>query len=840
MSSSMSRRRGQVTTYLKPILVMLFMVMAVFMFMDVMTFQTDLEQDRSEIQFQQEVRRDMQQLVDCLRVNDKFSGSSYVLNASKLAEYERLYRLREPPCAENMQYGYDVTVEETYLPELRVPEQTGGPADVVFAIDDSASMGGEMEAVKENVREFMEDMPAGSRVGMFTFASPCITSSEFEGWQPSENHPDKETDEIDETECHFDNKVQLGQNPGRVEEELDPLGTSGGSEPVDGAMAFAREEFDWTGQRRILALITDEPKSSDSYTELTGDAEAEVCAEQGIEVHAIAETEDGFEELADVSEMHEFYDIEDDFVSILDEISRGAPEGGLGDTTCVVPKAGDRGFDVQLALTVDATEGMDGELNQIQQRVPRLMGNLGEGSQLAGIAYQDSVVERQPFTSSAWDMEQFFNNLSTAGQPPGDTVEALNETLQLGWREGDTEDIRTNKAILLVNQNGSYSQNKSCSQALPRLADEAAENNITIYTAGRFAEQSPCKQEIRNTLPQRTGGVFYPLNQSWSTIIQEIRERELKAPTMTGTQVMCEPSYSFGEMEGSDGEGLRKDIELRFPVTIWRSKDLQNPGELVIQVRDGGLERLAGAINSVVRQGNEQNRQIERRVRINNRQELHGGRQTVERPKDTTYQLVNAETGSTEISVTRDLMIGVNGHIVIRDDDGQSSTIDFSDPENQFTAHKGASIQVVVSDLAGNVSIDPLALQCVDDCTGQQEIPVRSADEWVNGSDDGNGDGDDGDDGDGDGDDGDGDGNDTEDDDTDDPEAGDMFMYGFEDIEIGGVDESEEAAVCAATTRDDSCVVVRSDQVSDFRLAPGTHLLRLAYDPATDAVTVRE
>ncbi len=178
-----SMRRGQLGTYLKPLLVLLFMVLLVFLFVEVMNFQTDLKQDRSEINFQQEVRHNMQDVVDCLRVDPEHSGSSFVLNRSKLEAFEQQYRLREPPCAEDMQYGYEVTVEEMFLAELKIDvEVTGVPVDTVIAIDDSSSMGDDMSAVKNNVRDYMEQMPDGSRVGMFTFATPCHTSEEFRGW----------------------------------------------------------------------------------------------------------------------------------------------------------------------------------------------------------------------------------------------------------------------------------------------------------------------------------------------------------------------------------------------------------------------------------------------------------------------------------------------------------------------------------------------------------------------------------------------------------------------------------------------------------------------------------
>ncbi len=432
---------------------------------------------------------------------------------------------------------------------------------------------------------------------------------------------------MDRDDCYIDNVVRMSEDPGNVENELDGLSDSGTDEPVDGAIAFAREHFNWGDGRKITIVVTDEPLTEDSATELTALAEAEVSAERGIEVQSVAKPNDGFDRVADVLDANEFYDIKNNFNDILGDIAKKTETRRTGDSTCVAPGLGD---------------------------------------------------------------------------------------------------------------------------------DQGGDSGTT-----------------------------------------------------SGNEMACKPSYAFGELEGSEGRGLDRDIVLRYPVTIWHSKDLQTPAELRIRLRDGGLERLAGAINSVVRQGNEQNRQIERRVRISNEQELYTGMKGIERPTKTTYQLVNADTGSTSVSVTTDLEIGVQGSTVFEDDDGEPSTIDFSNAENQFTAHKGSAIQVIVNNGDGVPDIDPLAVQCAETDCGEQQIELGPNILGNETGEEGN-------------------------------ESTGGVAYASDTLEIGETSESEEAAACSSAPGDDSCVVLRAGRVSDTILAPGTHLLRIAYDPASDAVTVEE
>ncbi len=848
-------RRGQFTAYIKPVMVLLFMILLVFLFVEVMNFQTDLEQERSEVQFQQEVRRDVQKLVDCLRVDDELSGSSFVLNASKLERFEQQYRLREPPCAEDMQYGYNVTVRESFLGAREVRRAPGGPVDVVFAIDDSGSMGRYLQAVKDNVRGFMGSMPQGSRVGMFMWAAPCQNSEEYANWEPQQEFPNRDqseptmgplgggspdvpdipgSDDIDlpNLNCVTDTVVELTSDPGEVEETLDSHGTTGGLEPVDGAVRFAWEGaggeqiFDWRdGVRKILVVVATEPASNDVYTRIQYYEEAGVAWENhGIEVHPVAEKEyaDEWNQMAEYGGGNFYHIEEQDFDKILADIASGSNPSAFGETTCYAPttvreEEGSDTGNVRVAFVMDTSTSMEDYINGVRDSMQDFLDDLGPDSEAAIIEYIESYLGKQPFTGDADTLVTYLDNIDLGNDPNGnmDTPEnpavGFEEALNgLSWNEGGngTQNGSQQAIVIMVDEGA-----KNCGQLMTH-AEEAQRRNITVYTVLGYNDGNSfqgCQQELEQDIPNMTGGNSYSMQnigKVMDNLGQDIGGENTHVPA--GGQQLCEPTYMFGEHEGSDAEGLQQDIELRYPITIWRSKDRQNPGELVIRVRDGGLERLTGAIDSVVQQGNEQGRQVERRFRFNTRQELYSTQREVERPQDTTYQVVNADTGSPQISVKNDIVVGVDGEPVVRVETGQPSTVDFSRPEHQFTAYRGASVQAIVKNLEGDAQVDPLAVECVDGCSGRQEISLSGTGTAPGGgnSTDGN------------------------------SSSGKNFLHGMERLEIGEVTVSNEEVVCAATTGDDSCTVTRAGQLSDFTLAPGTHLLGLSYDPSTNTTTV--
>ncbi|MDY6777269.1 MAG: hypothetical protein SVU32_01265, partial [Candidatus Nanohaloarchaea archaeon] len=155
----MHLRQGQFSTYLKPLLIVIFAVLLLFVVQNILGFQTNVRQQESRANFFQQIRTDYQKLINCLSVNDTLAGNNILLNQSKLITYEKQYRRREPPCAEDFQYGYNVTVTQNFLQGIR-REISGGKVDLVFVMDTSGSMSDDWTDlcnVKDNVINALED-----------------------------------------------------------------------------------------------------------------------------------------------------------------------------------------------------------------------------------------------------------------------------------------------------------------------------------------------------------------------------------------------------------------------------------------------------------------------------------------------------------------------------------------------------------------------------------------------------------------------------------------------------------------------------------------------------------
>jgi hypothetical protein len=56
------------------------------------------------------------------------------------------------------------------------------------------------------------------------------------------------------------------------------------------------------------------------------------------------------------------------------------------------------------------------------------------------------------------------------------------------------------------------------------------------------------------------------------------------------------------------------------------------------------------------------------------------------------------------------------------------------------------------------------------------------------------------------------------------------FYHNFTEVEIGKVEEVEERSLCYSGSN--NCVVLRSEEVEDYTLRPGSHEVLIRYSPS--------
>ena len=178
-------------------------------------------------------------------------------------------------------------------PSLYVSTAGAAPVDVVFAFDDSGSMGDNINEVRRNTRDFMNKLGPTSRAGIFSYA-------------------DGITDRLD-----------LTSDIGTVESKMSSITASGGFEPEDKAYKYGINEFNWDkSKRNMIITLTDEPITRDSATSKTPFEWADIADNNDIEIYNIARLSSGFKRAARATGGEAYY-VEDPYADILDDVANG-------------------------------------------------------------------------------------------------------------------------------------------------------------------------------------------------------------------------------------------------------------------------------------------------------------------------------------------------------------------------------------------------------------------------------------------------------------------------------------------------------------------------------------
>ncbi len=888
------QRRGQFSTYIKPVMLILITVLFLFLLVTVSDFQMGMEQDARQIDLQQEVRKDFQGLANCLRSSG--AANQQLLNVPQLIEYEKTFRHREPPCSEDFDFGYDVTVQEKFV---RGRQYMNPRVDLVFLVDMSASIRGdpresgdeELQRLCDAQDDIIEELERrGFNVEFTVYGLTPQLDKEIS---------DGEIETILQTTC-IDDKLEEA-----------PVGHY---EDWANAVTWAAQEYDWRdGTTRLAFPITDECPAE--YGPLAGwngwyrnngqwmnrpiiiPCDEERGPNPGRQEHlretnraidaATANRVTAFPLLGDprsvterdyVPDGVEPWDWHIEYAEMLAEGTGGeyffAEEEDIEEriidividnvyiplhpeTTCVLPSQATWGREAELVITAEADRGKDDAWQQICNEIDSIEAGLeqrgwlvnttvyapgqswppqdGQGSPMeipddigGGTYDHSSNVPECVDQVTAWEGEDLVEydpsrdyGLSAWGVASKWILE--NHPWEMSFDKRVLVAIGNHAPTGGVDENGFRTEGRDgvidteedlVNDIVSRAT--AHEVNVNLLSDGIWGTRTTDlygdteTNDVKDTMAdvvQNTGGTFYQYSDP-SRIPNEIMDSVAKDPGAVCTN----QEYRFGQLEGSEGRSLSNEYTMAFPVTTERTGDYTTHGTMLVNLRDGDLERLVGAVNNLVRQGKQLEEPTSGTLWVSANQEIYGEKTEIERPVETEYRLYDSESCSYSVTVDTDLVVGVNGYKVFDSDEYDRSTINFADPDNHITGYKGASLQVIATNKRHpDMYLDPLTLECAEPaCNETQLIHPRRID--------------------------------TTDGEAEYDERGRLgvFYYNFTQFNIGATETTEEASICISTPGKDSCSVIRAENIEEFTLTPGRHLLQISYDPETDTVRISE
>lgn len=881
-------REGQFSTFIKPVMLIMIIVLFLFLLVTVTDFDIGMEEDVQQVDLQTEASKNFQKLANCLRAEGTVSQK---LSIPHLIDYEQTYLHREPECGEDFRYGYETTVQEDFV---RGQQYMNPRVDLVFLVDMSTSIVGdpnepgdeELQRLCAAQDDIIEELERRGFNVEFTVYG--LTP------QLSEEISDGELDTILRTTCIDD---ELEEEPvGHYEdwangvtwaaEEYNwregatrlafPITDECPAEvgPLVGWEGWYRSGGQWMNQPIIIPCDENREDNPGRAVHMAETEEAiETATENRVTTFPILGDPRSVTDRDYVPAGVEPWDDHIEYAAMLAEGTGGeyflAEEEDIEEriidividnvfiplhpeTTCVIPSQDTWGREAELAITTQADLGSEEEWEELCESVDTIEAGL---QQRGWVVDTTVYAPGQPGTPDDGDgtpmsLPDGDGNYDHDGNVPacvdevtaweGSNLDSFDPSRDYGisaWGvaskwilENHPWDESLDKRALVSVGNkaptGGTGDDAFRADEAITGGDDIVENIVSLgnendvqvstvtdgdwgtRTTSQYGDQT--ENDIREAMEDvadGTGGVFREYSE-----VGDVPNSIMDGVAEDPGEVCTNQDYRFGQREGSEGRSLNEEYTLSFPVTLERTGDYTTHGTMNIEIRDGDLEQLASTVNNLVRDGQERETETSTALWLNVGQEMYGEETEIERPNRTTYRMVNAETGDPTVEVDTDLVIGVNGYEVFDSDEFERSVIDFTDESNQFTGYEGATLQVIATNQRHpDMYLDSLAVECVDpECDEEQTI----LDETI----------------------------DTTDGDEEYDERGRLgaFYHEFTELEIGGTAETDEAAICIATPGDDSCSVIRADNIEEFTLDAGRHLLEISYDPDTDTVSIND
>ncbi len=852
----MKDNKGQVSSFLKPIQVIIFASIFVVVLILFLNFELGLEEQSSSLSSDENILTAYQKISSCASVESSRSPASFLIDQRKVARYDREYSKSQLPCAHSYGYSYNVTVNPLFLGSLSTEIQSESPADVVFALDDSGSMGTPISEVRQNTKNFIEALPQGSRVGMFTYA-----------------------DEID-------NKVELTDDPEEVTSVLDSIPISGSFEFEDLAIKVGINEFDYdAGKRKILVILATEAADKGSGTEKCGNGGkgasvpisclnewADEASSEGIEIYTIADRESVYKQIAERTG-GKYFDVTADYSNVFEEIAGDKVYAG-GGNTCTLPPVERYSGTVDVVFAADSSSSFQDEWGTVCKAATNTQKNLeerginasvsvyapgnpgsisnGQGSpmQVDGEDYNHSEASNVPSC-----IKSDYNNASSIGYGKGITewessyMPEYNSSTDYGyeswgafskwilenhdWREGadhrkmyvfgDQVPTGGNETSESFKEKVGHGISNG-TELVGNITELANSKNIEINTFrgdeweyGSTSMVEPFSENDAKVLMRRTAANTAGTYGNY-TDIENVGERVAEIfkgieGSETGSGFCKKLEYSFGEETSSPESTVRDRRTLNYPVAV-SHEDVKSKGRMEVELRESELSDIGGQIQKVIDRGKETGETVSAAFRFSPSVKVSGEEISVEKKKTSTYKLVEGDSHSSEFEVSDKLVVGVNGEEVARyekSEDEQTVTADFG--SNSFEAYEGAYIQhiAVNRDKESGMLLENFDLECTS-CTPVQRQPL--VDEEIN-SDEGS---------------------------STYKERGGIgvFEHASTEINIGEKETVNKPGVCLGEGSNAACRTFNVDEISEISLEPGSYLLNIEYDPETGEVVIND
>jgi hypothetical protein len=424
MTSRRTHLKGQYSTFIKPITVLIFGGLLVSLLVSSLNFDIGLSSEREQTRFQSSPSVIYSDLTECLSGENTNS-----INKTYLKELEKSKKLSQLDCVKNYGAGYSVSVKQD-RPENIAPKDPGRPpTEIVFALDDSASTQPYINATKDNLLKFK------SNIGDPSFGITTYTDEESA-------EVEIQTQSGDTTIKSKEGEVTIDQNivayTQDVETTLDSITASLGGFPQEAVFhaikkSIDRDKMNWSKETNKVIILTNTDGAHDGNRVLNDQNEitthydnlwnsynvnkvvvepydkncadlqdlADKADDRGIAIYTLFKND--VSDMADVDGCSqeitedipdetggESYDITESFNRILSDVASDLFKDRIrydGDSTCGVPKVNSYKGSAELVVTSDISQGFGGEWQTICQELNRTVRKLESRGLDTGISY---------------------------------------------------------------------------------------------------------------------------------------------------------------------------------------------------------------------------------------------------------------------------------------------------------------------------------------------------------------------------------------------------------------------------------------------------------------------
>lgn len=853
-------RKGQISSFLKPIQIIVFVTIFVTVIGLFLNFELGLTQQESNIDFQQNFFSNYHEISDCLKV-DESTSPGLALNKSKLLEFERSVSNRQLPCASIYEYGYNVSVEQDYLQSITQSDFSSQNADIALVIDRSGSMrNGGLSSVKDAARSFVDQVDPGTRIAVVSLGGGVNVDTGFtEDKSVLRNRINSLSagggtplGQAISTASNLDwdndkNRGMIVLSDGSANDNVAGPGESARENEIDvhgimyGSSASPGQTEAYTGSDDCSQDDSENSDGDNCWYAASGETLQNVYQGVGESINSrTART--GADNTCSLPAV-ETYEGSADIVFVADASASYGDEWSTicGSVTDTVDSLENKGLDAEVSIYAPGnpenpgkgagrpmnTEGGEYDYREESRNVPRCLS--AEYNSAVESSYGKGITE--------WEGEglpDYNSNQDYGLEAWGVASKWILENHE--WRENvDTRNLYVfgdhvptggpgNTDAYMKERNSASLENET--SLVENITDQAVQEEINVYTFegdsweySAETEREPFDENDAKTLMENLSSSTAGLHQKYNDVDQiseGVVESFKSLQTSSERRNFCsELEYSFGQEYSEPDNTVSDQATVSYPATV-KSGELYSPGDLTVEVRRSDLTSLAGGVQRLIDRGRNTDEEVSSTVRIN----IDGRIETeesfvTEKPVESTYRLLNGND-QPEVEVSDELVLGINGNEVLRNSTGEdenSVEIDFTNERNQFNSTIGSSIQHIAINRNedSGMLLDQLKLECIS-CSGNevQELTSERID-LEEGSDE-----------------------------YEERNGLGAFEYNSTQIQVGEVKEVEKPALCIESGSDRACNTFDISTLSSPDLRPGEYVLNIQYFPETEQVVIND